>query len=318
MVYFRLLVRQWFLGLLLVVCILGFALPGPGVWLKARAPYAVKVAVMAALFLSSYGLPLGEIAKSLFHWRALALIMLASYVLMPLYAWLAARIFFATGDDLAIGMLVMTAMPCTLASALIWTRLAGGSDALALAGTIITNILNFIIAPGIFKLALGASMTIPLPAVTKDLFITLLLPIAAGQLARLLAAGLAERLRLLISVINRLIVLATVWLSVSKAAQESSGLLLGRVLLVSLLVLAVHAATLASGWLLSLRLPRAERIACAIAGSQKTLIVAIYALDNFMPGAGMAIVPVVLFHALQLVFDSMLVEIWARKRENAG
>ena len=49
--------------------------------------------------------------------------------------------------DLAVGLLVAAAAPCTLASAAVWTRRAGGNDAVALMVTIGTNLTCFVVTP---------------------------------------------------------------------------------------------------------------------------------------------------------------------------
>ena len=176
----RVLKRQWFLVVLFGVFALGFKSPEPGVALKARAPYVVKLAVIAALFLSSYGLSTKAILRSLVRFGALGAIFLASYVVTPLLAWAFATLVWGPESQLSTGLIIMSAMPCTLASALIWTRLAGGNDALALAGTAATNLLNFLIAPMILMLILGEAMHVPVLRVMQGLFFTLVLPIAAA------------------------------------------------------------------------------------------------------------------------------------------
>jgi solute carrier family 10 (sodium/bile acid cotransporter), member 7 len=80
--------------------------------------------------------------------------------------------------------------------------------------------------------------------------------------------------------------------------------------------LVLHGAGVASGWYGSraLRLPRADAIAVAIAGSQKTLPIGLMIVAT--PGllaapAPFVTFPLLVFHAGQLLMDSALAEQWA-------
>lgn len=313
--------RQWFLAILFLVFAVGFAVPGPGVALKQRAPYVVKVAVILALFLSSYGLSTKAIFRSLVRFGALGIVFLVSYVLTPLLAWAAGMLVWGPGSQMGTGLIVMAAMPCTLASAIIWTRLAGGNDALALAATATTNLLNFLVAPVILGFALGEAMQVPVLEVMQGLFFTLVLPITAGQVVRLFQPEFADRLKGPLSVVNRFLVLTMVWLSVCKAADSAAAteeLTVVSLVVLAFVCLAVHAAALGAAWLAASPMQKRDRIAVAVAGSQKTLIVALYVIGDFFGGQGLFVVPAMFFHAVQLVFDSVLIEFWSRGKEDEG
>jgi sodium/bile acid cotransporter 7 len=72
-------------------------------------------------------------------------------------------------------------------------------------------------------------------------------------------------------------------------------------------VVAVHVALLASGFGLSklLRFPRADAIAVAFSGSQKTMMVGAYLALTVGP---LAILPMVAYHAGQLVIDTLIAD----------
>ena len=68
----------------------------------------------------------------------------------PPLGWLASRVL---PPELAIGVIVAATVPCTLATAAVWTRRAGGNDAVAFLVTMITNLG---LLPGRARLALAA------------------------------------------------------------------------------------------------------------------------------------------------------------------
>jgi sodium/bile acid cotransporter 7 len=86
----------------------------------------------------------------------------------------------------------------------------------------------------------------------------------------------------------------------------------GNIALVIAAVVIVHVALLGIGFGLSraLRIARADAIAVAFAGSQKTLMVGAYLALAVGP---LAILPMVAYHAAQLVIDTLIAD---RLRKN--
>jgi sodium/bile acid cotransporter 7 len=64
--------------------------------------------------------------------------------LAPPLGWLAGRLL---PYELATGVVIAAVVPCTLVAATVWTRRAGGNDAVAILVTMITNLACFLIIP---------------------------------------------------------------------------------------------------------------------------------------------------------------------------
>jgi sodium/bile acid cotransporter 7 len=97
----------------------------------------------------------------------------------------------------------------------------------------------------------------------------------------------------------------------------------GDVAAMAALCLVVHAAGLGAGWWGGglLRLPPEDRIATAIAGSQKTLPVSLLIAASPSVASGDApfvIFPLLAYHAIQLVLDTAIADAWRRGRSSAG
>lgn len=77
-------------------------------------------------------------------------------------------------------------MPTTLSSGVALTRLAGGNAALALAMTVLSNLLGILIVPfSISKLiAGGVGTSVPADQLFKSLIVTLLIPLISGKVFR--------------------------------------------------------------------------------------------------------------------------------------
>ncbi len=276
---------------------------------------ALKGAIVASvLFLMALPLEIGAM------WRALrrpAPAMLAIGVnlgLLPLVAW---GISLGLRGPLAVGLLVAAATPCTLASAAVWTRRAGGNDAVALVVTILTNLTCFIITP-LWLLAMTGQegVDIPVGDMISRLGLLVVLPILAAQLLRLHrpTGEWALRRKTPLSVAAQIGILSIVLIGAVTCGGELAGAAPDESLLVRdyvamlVAVVAVHLIALAAGHALAklLGIDRENRIAVGFAGSQKTLMVGLYVAVHFY--GGLAILPMVAYHVGQLVVDTVIAD----------
>ena len=99
----------------------------------------------------------------------------------PPLGWLASKLL---PPELAIGVVLAATVPCTLATAAVWTRRAGGNDAIAFLITIITNLACFIVVPVWLWLLVGISADVNYGQITASLLLLVVLPIVTAQLLR--------------------------------------------------------------------------------------------------------------------------------------
>ena len=99
-----------------------------------------------------------------------------------------------------------------------------------------------------------------------------------------------------------------------QGVSDGAILTAGNLTMMVLAVAAVHVAVLSLGMLLSraLEFDRGDAIAVAFSGSQKTLMVGAYIATAVNP---FAILPMVAYHAAQLVVDTLVAD-WWRGRGN--
>lgn len=222
-------------------------------------------------------------------------------------------------EPLAIGLIVAALAPCTLASAAVWTRRGGGNEAVALTITVATSLLCFLTLPGWAAVLIGRTQPFDATGLAMRLLLIVVLPIAAGQVIRARPAvrGWCEQHRQRLSLVAQLGLLGMVFVG----AVRSGGLLADpatrvgawqwAVLAAS--AAAVHLTLFAAAWRASrvLGAPRAEALAAAVGGSQKTLAVGLSVAMDF---GSLAILPMIVYHALQLLLDAGLVD-WLGNRE---
>jgi sodium/bile acid cotransporter 7 len=318
--------QRWFLLTLIAVLWAGMAWPGavaPLVrWLPSNLVVAVVTFVMA--------LPLETAAL----WRAAHrpgpawLAVALNSGLAPPLGWLASRVLTT---ELAIGVIVATTVPCTLATAAVWTRRARGNDAVAFLVTIVTNMLCFIVVPTWLWLLLRSEAQADIGRAEIDygrialgLILLVVVPIIVAQLLRQSSAvgSWATRQKELLSHIAQCGVLLMVLIGAVECGERldvattETILSTRNVMLMILAVAAVHVALLASGFGLSklMKFPQKDAIAVAFSGSQKTMMVGAYLALAVGP---LAILPMVAYHAVQLVLDTLIADA-LRKRHDAA
>ncbi|TWT43218.1 bile acid:sodium symporter [Botrimarina hoheduenensis] len=240
-------------------------------------------------------------------------------VIAPPLAWAITPLLGAEG--LGLGLVIAALAPSTLASAAVWTRRGHGNDAVALAITVATNAACFLTIPAWAYLLLGSDVDTGGWRLVVRLATIVVAPIALGQLLRR-ARPLRERLDRQRAVLGALAQVGLLSL-VLMGAVRCGGLLaiagkgLSMTSVVALLAASVglHLLLFATAWRCCRALggERAEALAAALGGSQKTLAVgidlAIGLTASAAPlAAALAILPMILYHAAQLLIDAVLIE----------
>lgn len=306
--------RQWFLIALVAVLVIGAWQHAPLAPLTEAIPRNALVAAIMLLMSA----PL-DLRRSLSGSGAAMAVLIAAVVNMGLagpLAWLAGK---GLPEPLAIGLIIAALSPCTLASAAVWTRRGGGNEAVALAVTVITNLLSFVVLPAWAWLLIGQSRSIDAVPLGIRLLLIVVLPIAAGQLLRTPAPARAwcDRHRKMLSTVAQLGLLVMVLVGSVRcgALLEDPATRLGPATWGKLVLLAaaVHLGLFAIAWSAARRAgaQHAEALPAGIAGSQKTLAIGLTVAMDFGP---LAILPMIVYHGLQLLIDTVLVDQLRPKR----
>lgn len=301
-------VRQhWFLLALAVVLVGGVAI-GPLAAESANA-FPRRTLVAAILFVTALPVDLGRTASTRAAVIAVLLAVFVSTVAAPVVGFGLSQLL---PPAIGVGLFAIAASPCTMASAAVWTRRGGGNDAVALAVTLVTSLACFVVMPGWAWLLLGEEIAVPAGSLTTTLLVCVAAPVAAAQLARRLRplARWATRHKTPLTVAGQVGILGVVLLGAIRAGADLRTL--GEPLGAGVWIAVPTLAAVAHGCLFlgagslarAAGLPRAEAVAVAVAGSQKTLAVGVGIAGDFGP---LALFPMVAYHVAQLVIDTLLV-----------
>lgn len=300
---------------LVVVC--GLAIPSSG---GAIAP-AQTALLVTVLALISFTLPFERLREATANARGLAVSAAIGFVLMPLLCTIAAHGAAVLGGGSAPpgvvpGFVVLGALPTTLATAAVCTRIARGNDALSLVWTVVGTLACVVLLPAIVGLVLGrgAARDIPLLGMAGNLCAVVVLPVAAGQALRRFAHGFADRRRTACSNAAQVLVLAILLIATSKLAPavRSAPLACAAVAAVSA---ALHVAGLVAGRHAGRMagLSDDDAVAAAFGGSQKSIFVGVHVLTRHFPADPAALLPATTYHVAQLVIDTYLAERRAKR-----
>lgn len=281
---------------------------------------ATLAAIFALFFLHGARLPREALLGGLSDWRLHAAIAGLTFLVFPLAGIGLSRL--APGllpPELWAGILFLCALPSTVQSSIAFTAMARGNVAGAVAAAAASNLAGVFLTPLLVVLLLGAEGAAVTGEAVARIALLLLLPFLAGHALRPLVLPLiAPRPRLATLVDKGTILLAVygafsaamvggLWSRIPPAA-------LALLLLACLVLLAlVIGAALAVGRLG--RFPRESRAAILFCGSVKSLATGVPMARLLFPGpaAGLVIMPVMLFHILQLLVCAALAARMGRK-----
>jgi len=310
--------KHWFLAALAAAMGVGFS--APVLVLRVEEVPGLRSGIVAGvLFLMGLTIPSRSFATALRHPAAGLLACGVNMVVVPLLAALGGWLL---PESLAGGLIVAAAAPCTLASAVVWTRQGNGDEAVAMLVTTITNLLCFLVAPATILLLLGKSVPLSFSDSATKLVLLVVVPLVLAQSFRQYSrfAKWTQSQKGLLTNLSLAGILVMVSLGSAHSQGKSGGdfpeggtLASQALVLTVLLALAVHLIALAGGWISSgmLGLSRPQRVAVAISGSQKTLMVGLQlAID-----CGVSTIPMVIYHLGQLLCDTLVV---SRLQANAA
>ena len=304
------LAKQWFLIALAICFVIGYLLArhvGPiseiG-WLRSSIVFAVMWAM-------GFTLKADMIRQSLAHpWPSL-LAILINIFLVPVLCLPAT---WMLSEDLYGGLFVAALVPCTLASASVWTRKAGGDDSIALMTTVFTNIACIVVVPVGLTMMLAQQANFQAAEQMWKLGSVVVLPLLVAQSMRACGlAAFADGHKSKFSTFAQLGILIMVMFGAARSAgfvgqanQASSWLGLGLLVVVCA---AVHLSALLIGVVLARQTgcKPAHQIAVGIAGSQKTLMVGLQIAIE----VSVSVVPMLVYHLSQLILDTIVAAKWS-------
>jgi sodium/bile acid cotransporter 7 len=310
-----------FILVLLLTVVAASFLPAQGAVASALGVLSV-LAVAALFFLHGVRLPRDNIVLALRHWRLHLTILCTTFILFPLLGLAAATVF---RDWLPIalwsGVLFLCALPSTVQSSIAFTSIAHGNVAGTVTAAAASNLLGILISPVIAATLTsthGADMSL---ASIWKIVLQLFVPFVVGHLGRPWLAGWVARRKGLLTFTDRGTIVLAVYTAFSAAVLEG---IWHQIPIPTLLVLVVVCTVLLAIVLLvtrygarALGFSREDEISVVFCGSKKSLVTGVpMARVMFPPAeAGAVILPLMLFHQIQLMVCAWLAQRYAARHK---
>jgi sodium/bile acid cotransporter 7 len=294
-----------FILALLGTVLLASLAPAQGIWAKGFG-WAADAGIVLLFFLHGAKLSREAILAGAGHWRLHLTVLAATFVLFPLLG-LAIGAIPGLPVIVASGMLFLTLLPSTVQSSIAFTSIAGGNVAAAVVSASFSNLIGIVLTPLLVALLMGGGASaISLDSVEK-IALQLLLPFVLGHLLRPLIGAFVTRHKAVLTLVDRGSILLVVYTAFSAAVVEGlwHQLPLPTLGIIALLCALLLAVVLAATWGMgrAAGFSRADAIVLLFCGSKKSLASGVPIAGVLFPApqVGMVILPLMLFHQLQLI-----------------
>jgi sodium/bile acid cotransporter 7 len=285
----------------------------------------VNVGVAMILFLQGLSLPFEQVRAGAANWRLHVIVQTFTFAVFPLAGLGLDALWPVLWSDvppaLRQGFLFLCVLPSTVSSSVVFTAVARGNTAGALFNAAFSNVLGVLLTPVLVHLLMRTTgATAPLGPLLLKLTALTLLPFAVGAALRPRAAAWIDARKRWVTRLSNGAVLFMVYAAFCDSVQaqvwarHGAGLTLGALAVVAGLFAAMSVVIAATAR--ALRLDREDFIAAYFCAVKKTLAMGVpLAVLIFGAGADLSLIllPILFYHALQLLVNGVLAHRWARK-----
>ncbi|HGJ5881975.1 bile acid:sodium symporter family protein [Arsenophonus sp.] len=313
---------DYFLLFMLMTIMLASFFPCQGK-VKIVFQHLTTIAIALLFFLHGAKLSRQAIFAGIGHWRLHLLIFCSTFILFPIIGlalkplvpeWMSPTVY--------IGFLYLCALPATVQSAIAFTSVAGGNIAAAICSASASSLLGVFLSPILvsFLIDIDNHQQIELLSNIGAILLQIMLPFILGHLLRPLLVQWINRYRKLITISDDLSsILLVVYVAFSEAVIEG---IWYKVDGWSLLMIAI-----VSGFLLAIVIlfniytaryfgfSKADEITIVFCGSKKSLVNGVPMANILFPAhlVGIILLPVMIFHQIQLMVCALLAQRYAKK-----
>lgn len=316
-----------FLLILIGTVILASLLPCSGVW-KGFFEGLTTAAIALLFFMHGAKLSREALLAGMGHWRLHLLVFLSTFVLFPLLGLVMQLLVpQVLPTPLYLGFLYLCALPATVQSAIAFTSVARGNVAAAICSASASSILGVFLSPLLVSSLMkvqGSGLQMDTLHAIESIILQLMVPFVLGHLARPWLAGWIGRHRKWVNMTDRSSIVLVVYVAFSEAVVQgiwhqinALGILM--IVLTSLCLLGLvifinmHSARY-------LGFNKEDEITIVFCGSKKSLANGVPMANVLFPPAavGLMVLPLMIFHQLQLMACAVLAQRYAARQAQAA
>jgi sodium/bile acid cotransporter 7 len=223
--------------------------------------------------------------------------------------------------DLLMGFFYLCALPSTVSSSVALTVAARGNVPVALFNATLSALIGVLLTPLWMAWVMGQEgRSLDVTPVVIDLLLWVVLPLFVGQLSRPWLTTWAARRKAQIHIVDRVTILTLVYTSFCDSVQQGIWTNYGPIVVIQTMVVCallfwlVYQFTQFASRVMGL--PEEDRIAAVLCGSKKTLASGVpmaHLIFGTHPALGLILIPIMLYHPLQLAVGGLLSQRWASR-----
>ncbi|WP_114947171.1 bile acid:sodium symporter family protein [Microvirga calopogonii] len=320
MAFLSLLRPDRFTIALVATALLATFLPATG----TAAPILKTViagSIALLFFLQGARLSRKAIVEGAIHWRLHLMVFAATFILFPVLGLLTKtylQSYLAPG--IALGILYLCLLPSTIQSSITFTSLARGNVAAAVCSASASNVLGVFLTPFLMGLFMQTQGGVSFGAI-GEIVLQILVPFLVGHLMRPWVGQWVAKHRMLTGIVDRGAILLVVYYAFGEAAIEGlwhqlapRDMILLVLLSCVLLALVLAITTTASRFF---GFSRPDEVAIVFCGSKKSLGSGVPIASILFPASmiGAIILPLMLFHQIQLLVCAVLARAYAERAD---
>ena len=279
------------------------------------------LAIALLFFLHGAKLSREAVVAGMTHWRLHLTVLASTFVMFPLLGVLLRPLLSPlVTPDLYLGVLFLCTLPSTVQSSIAFTSMARGNIPAAICAASASSLLGIFITPLLVGVLLESHGQAGMSwHALGAIVLQLLVPFVAGQVAQRWIGRWVERRRAMLSYVDQGSILLVVYTAFSAAVLQ--GLwkqmplpVLGGLLVVNAVLLAIALLATRYGARL-LGFKRADEITIVFCGSKKSLASGVPMAKVLFAGhpLGAIVLPIMLFHQVQLMTCAVLARKYAAK-----
>jgi solute carrier family 10 (sodium/bile acid cotransporter), member 7 len=307
---------DWFISGLFLMILVAWLIPGIGMDLKpVHLGQVIDIGVVLIFFFYGLKLDPARLKAGMSNWKMHVAIQLTTFLIFPLLILPFYPLLKGTNLEMFwMGMFFLAALPSTVSSSVVMVSIAGGNIPGAIFNASISGIIGIVMTPFWMGLFLTSHSTgFDFSHVLIQLITQIIVPVVAGLLLHRFFVHWVNRHLPKLAAFDKIIILLIVYESFSRSFMSGifssvSWLALGGLFLVVILLFFIvlnFTGLLAN----KMSFTREDRITLQFAGTKKSLVhgsVFASVLFSGISGAGIFLLPIMIYHSFQLFYISIL------------
>ncbi|MCG6211364.1 bile acid:sodium symporter [Vibrio furnissii] len=283
------------------------------------------VGVAIVFFLHGLGLSPQAIKAGVTNWRLHIYIQIATFVVYPILWVILGEAFLAyMPAALAFGFCYLLVLPSTISSSVAMTSVGKGNVPGAIFNASLSSILGVFITPLLIQLFMGfEGVQLDLLDSVISISKLLLLPMIVGQLMRPYLVAWVDRHKAVVNKVDKYVILLIVYNAFCDSvvngiwSEFSMGLLVSSIAICTVILLFMVHLIQWGARRTKFTLP--DEVAAVFCGTKKTLAAGIpmaKVIFGADPSLGMILLPIMLYHPIQIFYCAVLANRYARQSES--